>query len=248
MKIFAMDIETVPCRDLPEECVPKFDPDEVKLGNLKDPVKIQAKLTEAEVSFTESLSKTMSLDPALAQLCVFVGIKYDTQAETIIDEHIYYADDDHDDYEAIFHGWELIVDSYYERVPIVTFNGKSFDLPVMLFRAIQQDVPIDLKTYDELTYRYQNQHHYDLLQMLSGWEKNKWHKLDFYLKLFGLQDKNDMDGSMVYPLYQAGEHDKIKEYCRNDVIANCELFTRVEPWIVRKKEEKDHVTESTPSY
>lgn len=240
MEILAFDIETIPSQSLPEACIPQFDPEDVKMGNLKDHSKIAAKLEQEKASFAESLSKKMSLDPALAQLCTFCGIRYNAHTDKIVSEVSYQvtAEDDHDDYSAVYEGWSMIVSAYHERIPIVTFNGKSFDLPVMMFRAIQQDVPVDIKAYDALTYRYQNQHHYDLLQLLAGWERTRWHKLDFYLKLFGLKDKNDMDGSMVYTFYQAKEYDKIKEYCRNDVLSTCELFSRTYNWLVRNEPEQ----------
>ena len=41
--------------------------------------------------------------------------------------------------------------------------------------------------------------------------------LDELCKILGIDGKGDMDGSMVYDAWIAGEHDKISEYCADDV-------------------------------
>ena len=125
----------------------------------------------------------------------------------------------------------MIIQAYQERTPLVTFNGSQFDLPVLFFRAIQQDVPIDRTMYQRLTTRYGNPFHYDLMQLLSGWDRQRWHSFDFYSRLFRLGDKEDFDGSKVYGAYQAKEYNKIAEYCRKEVDIMCRLFARLEPWI-----------------
>ncbi len=233
MKILAIDTETIPNQSLPENF--GFDPDTVKVGNMKDPAKIQVKLDEAK----EKHSKTMSLDPAMCQLCTFCGITYDTETHKIINEvtlQVVEADK-HDDLELVSTGWNTILMAHQERMPIISFNGIQFDLPVMLFRAIAQDVPVSPITYKYLTQKYNNKHHYDVMQILAGWDRQKWHKQDFYLNIFKLGSKDGFDGSMVYPTYQSGEYETIKQYCRNDVLTLCKLFTRVEPWFKVEIEE-----------
>jgi hypothetical protein len=248
MKILSFDLETIPNQSIPDECKPKFDPNTVKFGNIKDPAKIEAKINAAEKEFDKGVSKTMSIDPALCQLCLFAAIEYDTVKDEVLKEHILYVDEDGDDYDPVYEGWSILTAAYYERIPAVTFNGKGFDFPIMLFRAMQQDVNVDMTAYDNLTYRYINHHHYDLLQLLAGWDRSKWHGLNFYLKLFGIGSKGGFDGSMVYPAYLAGEHEKIKEYGRNDAISNCKLFSRVDNWIIRNKEVKHDIGETSPKY
>jgi predicted PolB exonuclease-like 3'-5' exonuclease len=41
--------------------------------------------------------------------------------------------------------------------------------------------------------------------------------LDELCKILGIEGKGDMDGSMVYDMWLAGEHEKISEYCNQDV-------------------------------
>lgn len=240
MIIAAFDIETIPNQRIPEECKPKFDPKEVKLGNLKDPVKIDAKIEEARNSFETDLVKKMSITPALAQLCTFVGMQYDTEKEEIKNKvssqvtKTYEADD----LEAVGDGWDFIRKSYNNRIPIVSFNGIGFDMPVMWHRAIAQDVPVDTIMYSKLTPRYGGMFHYDLLGLLAGWtlDKMKGHPLDFFLNLYGIGSKGEMDGSQVWETWQAGEYDKIQQYCESDVLQTCKLFQRVEAWVKIERE------------
>ena len=233
MRILGFDLETLPNLSIPENCKPIFDESDIKLGNLKDPVKIAAKMEEERALFDQKLCKKMSTDPTLCQLCTFVGIIYDTDSGESIEEVAVQvtAEDDNDDYLAVTDGWKFIARAYQERIPLVSFNGIGFDLPVMFFRAMLQDVPVDGFMYNRLLMKYKNQFHYDLMQILAGWDRTRWNKLEYYLQLFGLGSKEGMSGADVYPAYMAGEFNKIKEYCRNDVLETCKLFARVAPWI-----------------
>ena len=42
-----------------------------------------------------------------------------------------------------------------------------------------------------------------------------------------------MDGSQVYPAWQAKEYNKISEYCEQDVLMTAKLFDRVSPWLAK---------------
>jgi len=231
MEICAFDIETIPNQELPEGTIPQFDESDVKLGNTKDPVKVEAKVSKARQDFKDGLSKKMSLDPDLCQIVMFSGIKYDTEKGQPIQETIKIDDTMEDEHSLLLDGWQFIRNAYNNRIPLVSFNGIKFDLVVMLHRAMGLDVPLSTAMYAALTPRWTAQHHYDLMQILAGWDRNRWKSLEFYLNRFGLGSKQGMDGSQVYPLWQKREFDKIKEYGRHDALMTCELFERIEPWI-----------------
>jgi len=231
MKILALDIETIPDQNLSPDCIPVFDETEVKIGNIKDPIKAMAKIAEEKSKFETGITKTMSLDPAMAQICTFCGIVYEDDKELEKVSVQVTKQYNGDDLEAVTEGWALISRMYGERTPLVTFNGISFDLQIMFYRAIRQDVAIQPEMFKRLTQKYGNFFHYDLMQILAGWDRQRWHNLDFYLKAFKLKDKGDMDGSKVYSAWQAGEYALIQAYCESDVRATAKLFQRVEPWI-----------------
>jgi len=228
MKTITFDIETIPRQNLPEGVRPEFDPDSVKLGNVKDPSKIDDKIQKAREEFVEGLDKKMSLDP---DLCEVVMVSFST------DGKMKSFGLDIEEYERVYEAWSNIISAYQGRIPLVSFNGIGFDLPVLLHSAIRLDVPVSPFIYSAITPRYGNHHHYDLMRILTGEIHPVTGKsLDFYLQLFGLGAKSG-DGSQVYGMWQAKEYDKLKAYCEQDVLMTAKLFERVEPWIVKETEE-----------
>ncbi len=133
--------------------------------------------------------------------------------------------------ETVENGWWWIKEAYKSFTPLVSFNGVSFDLPVMLHRAIDLQVPVSGRMFKDITRRYNPQGHYDLMQILAGWDRQKWEPLDFYLKRFGIGGKTG-NGSQVYGMWKEGRLKEIEEYCITDVLKTAQLFTRLEPWIV----------------
>lgn len=217
-----IDIETIPNQTLPEGVKPEFDPDSVKVGNIKDSTKIQEKVDAARKEFDEALDKKMSLDPDLCWVVCF-GFKSPN------DEWIY----GHDQPCLVSDAWDVIKKNYLNHIPLVTYNGISFDLPVLLHQAMRLTIPVSAQMYADLVKKYDNPYHYDLMQILAGWDRTKWKSLDFYLKLFEIGEKTG-EGSEIYECWKAGEYEKIKEHCKNDVRMTGKLFERLANWIIKE--------------
>lgn len=233
MKIAAFDLETIPSQSLPDGCKPMFDLNDVKLGNLKDSAKISAKLQEAQEKFQDNLDKKMATSPTLCQVCLFAACVYDTELSKITWTISQWDDHEDGDYSVVFDAWQFITKAFNEKIPLVTFNGIDFDLPVLFHRAMLLDVPLSQTMYAALTPKWTcDKSHYDLMKMLVGPYPERGRSLDFFLKLFQLGQKTiGIDGSQVYGLWQAGEYDKILEYGKDDVAMTCKLFARVSPWL-----------------
>ena len=232
MEIAVFDIETIPAQNLPDGVAPKFDPSTVKHGNTKDPEKRKAKEAQAKAIFYNGLDKTMSLHPDLCEVICFAGIRLDTVSKTTMSTVL------SGEPQTIEQGWSFITDAYKDFVPLVSYNGIGFDLPVMLHRAMTLNIPVSIRMYNELTKRYLKHQHYDLMQILAGWDRQKWESLDFYLKRFGIGGKTG-DGSQVYKMWKEGKIKDIEDYCKNDAFKTGQLFTRIEPWIVEGVGEND---------
>ena len=238
MLIAGLDAETIPSQILPEGCKPVFDPNEVALGNTKDQFKIKIKIQDAKTKFDEKLNKKMATDAALCQVCTFVGYFYDTTEQKITDKKIAQyrspEEDGIEEYSLVYDAWDFIKHAFNTRTPLVSFNGKNFDLFVLLYRAMAHSVPVDGDMYKLLTDKWKvTKHHYDLMQILGGAFPKKGRNLDFFLRLFGIGEKTiDMDGSKVFEKWLNGDHDIIKEYCEDDVLSTCKLFARIEPWVI----------------
>ncbi len=224
MKFAAYDIETIPSPTLPEGVTPTFDPDSVKLGNTKDSKKVAEKIEKAKAEFGEGLDKKMSLDLDLCQVISFV-------MQGSIGNHIINCVDDG---TIVANAWNFITKAYLNHTPLVSFNGIGFDLPILLHQAMRLNIPVSPQMYSDLTKRYDNRYHYDLMQILAGWDKSKWKPLAFYLKLFDIGAQVG-EGSDVYDWWKAGDYDKIREHCEADCRLTAQLFDRLKDWIVNEE-------------
>ena len=224
MKFCVYDIETIPSLSLPDGVKPEFSRDNVKLGNTLDPVKVKEKVAKAKAEFDAALDKKMSLDPDLCEVVCF-GLYDSPTNNTAIrmsPKHIVAAS-----------AWTFIKEAYLKHIPLVSFNGIAFDLPVLWHQAMKLSIPVSPQMYYDLTKRYDNRYHYDLMEILAGWDRSKWKSLDFYLKLFGIGEKIG-DGSEIYGWWQAGLYENIREHCEQDVKLTAKLFEKLQNYIVRE--------------
>jgi DNA polymerase elongation subunit (family B) len=116
----------------------------------------------------------------------------------------------------------------YEHV--VTFNGRSFDVPFVYLRSALLNVPISRK--DWLGYRFQTEPHCDLAEQLTFYGVSgrdgaaRRFNLDFYCKAFGIESpkSHGVTGMDVSRLLAEGHYRQIAEYCLRDVQATLELY------------------------
>lgn len=125
-------------------------------------------------------------------------------------------------------GWEM-----YERPTWVTFNGRSFDLPLMEHAAFRYGVSVagwfnlEAKSYEQSRNRYNIQSHFDLHEFLTNFGST-WFRggLNLAATLLGKPGKMAVQGNMVQSLYQQGKIGEINEYCRCDVLDTYFVFLR----------------------
>jgi 3'-5' exonuclease len=133
-----------------------------------------------------------------------------------------------------------IVKRFFEGVEkyvptLVTWNGSSFDLPVLHYRALFHGVPAS--TYWDLgeenkEFKWNNYisrwhlRHTDLMDVLAGYQNRAWAPLNEIAVLCGLPGKLGMDGSQVWPAYKRGELEAIRNYCETDVANTYLLYLR----------------------
>jgi len=226
----AFDIETIPNQLLPDACMPKFDPATVKHGNTKDKDKREKKKAAERAKFNNKINKSMGLDPALCSVCAF-SMKTHINGE--YEYNTFFAEED--DKEIVAKAVECLRNAYVNEIRLISFNGLSFDLPVLFFRSIVHKIESDPKMWRDFNRRYDNTDHYDIMKILGGWERDKWHSQSFYTSLLTDQKEDDIDGSKVYKLWKAGEFGLIVDYCQRDVDRLSAIFERVYPWIINIK-------------
>ncbi len=113
------------------------------------------------------------------------------------------------------------------RTVLVTYNGRSFDLPVIALRSLCHGVPLPWYYQERgVRYRYSEEGHIDLCDWLADHGATRSGSLDALARLCGLPGKVGVDGSQVDGLYQAGQLADIQRYCLADVAQTAFLFLR----------------------
>jgi predicted PolB exonuclease-like 3'-5' exonuclease len=242
MMIAAFDVETIPSQNLSPEAAPQFSLEDVKYGNAKKPDARRRAEIESEQKWKEGLDKRMALDGDLCNVVTFCGMKFDTELGDIKSKTVMQMKDDpEDELEIVHEAWDFIRGNYMGEIPLVSFNGIGFDLEsILIRRAMILDIPLGhnpRRMIKDLTYRKDNETHYDLQIELVGYYPEAGKSLDFYTKLFGLGVKGapgysgEFGAKDVYPAWQAAHYDKIAAYCEQDVLLTALLFQRVEHWV-----------------
>lgn len=122
---------------------------------------------------------------------------------------------------------------------LVSFNGRGFDLPMIMVRAMKYNLDANsyFETNDQITNkskwenyrsRYDGRFHLDLLDHISDFRAVSGLKLDFLCSALGLPGKYDVSGDQVLDLYYANKQEKIDEYCESDTLNTYWLFLKYE--------------------
>ncbi|MDR1976752.1 MAG: 3'-5' exonuclease [Campylobacteraceae bacterium] len=122
---------------------------------------------------------------------------------------------------------------------LVSFNGRSFDLPMLMARAMRYNFSCQAyfevenrefgkSKWDNYRYRYSERFHVDLMDHISDFGAVRGLKLDHLCTMAGLPGKYDVSGDQVMDLYLKGEIEKIKEYCESDTLNTYWLYLKYE--------------------
>ena len=132
---------------------------------------------------------------------------------------------------------ERFFDGLNRFMPIlVSWNGSGFDLPVINYRALinqvsggiyldQGEINNDFK-YNNYINRY-HARHLDVMDFLALFGGRANASLNDIAKLCNFPGKLDMDGSDVFFNYQQGNIDEIRAYCETDVLNTYLIFLRL---------------------
>jgi 3'-5' exonuclease len=103
------------------------------------------------------------------------------------------------------------------RPQLITFNGHSFDLPVLRYRAMVNRVPgagLQVRPY---FHRY-GEDALDLCDVFGSYSPGARVRLDEICKVVGLPGKpSGIDGGEVEPMVEAGRIAEVAQYCESDV-------------------------------
>jgi DNA polymerase elongation subunit (family B) len=216
VKIF-IDIETIPTGERPQ------------LSELKPPAQmtkaetIQKWMedTEAREADLDKIYRKRALDYMQGQvLCIAYAIEDGPVAGIINDSE-----------EALFKQLEAdlmenktIESMFRQGSPVVwiSYNGRAFDYPYLSLRAAKYGckfLSMALRPFNE------REHLLDVMKMITHTDAKGMTSLDSACQFFYVPTpKDQMDGSMVYDEYLAGNGNKILEYCMADVVATRKIY------------------------
>jgi 3'-5' exonuclease len=143
---------------------------------------------------------------------------------------------------------ELIQDFVDRLLPLgarlVTFNGHTFDMPVLRYRAMMHSVsapalvnrPYFDRNRDDMV---------DLCDLLSAQERHARVSLNELARVLGLPGKPaGLDGGQVEAMVQEGRLAEVADYCRSDVVNTYGAWLRYELFRGRVSEPQFAASES----
>jgi predicted PolB exonuclease-like 3'-5' exonuclease len=116
-----------------------------------------------------------------------------------------------------------LISAFAERVgqlrpQLITWNGHSFDLPVLRYRAMVNRVSAEGLQVRQYFHRYTDDA-IDLCDVLGSYVPGVKVKLDEVTKILGLPGKPEgIDGSRVEEMVRAGQIEEVARYCETDVL------------------------------
>ncbi len=135
-----------------------------------------------------------------------------------------------------------LVSRFYDGIDryspnLVSWNGTGFDLPVLHYRALKNN--IQAPRYWEIgdsdrDFRYNNYvnryhwRHTDLMEVLSAFQGRGRASLEQMAVLLGFPGKLGMSGDQVWSTYLNGGIDDIRNYCETDVLNTYLIYLRFE--------------------
>lgn len=203
-------------------------------SNYKDQAKIDAYIEEKKI---ENQSK-LALSPYTANV-ITIGFKTPTETQVIF----YVNDKELKEIQDLRTEWifcntekilletaiEIINDALDKNCTLVTFNGKSFDLPFIFTRAIIQKVSTPIKDYPELIHNYRHDRHLDLT---SFFDKGSLNSLAY---LTGEGDLYDEKGNAIDKYYSTKDYTSIYEKISKDLNKTEAIYKKIKAWVPQRQ-------------
>lgn len=164
--------------------------------------------------------------------------------------------------DKFWRGW-----SAYRRPTLVSFNGRSFDMPLLELAAFRFGLSIPewfnltARSFEQPRNRYNTDAHLDLHDVLTNFGASRFTGgLNLAANVLGKPGKMDVQGHMVQDLYDEGRLTEINDYCRCDVLDTYFVFLRCavlmgnltldreQQLLAETKEWLEQRTEETPVY
>lgn len=151
-----------------------------------------------------------------------VGIEFDLQQITCLDSPKYRP---RKIAEQFWLGVEHYKKTTKQRVKIVTFNGRGFDLPLLELAAFRYG--FCGRDYFQSSRNRFGGGHIDIMELMTNFNAIRFNGgLNLLSKLLGMPGKMTISGDQVYQMYCEGRLQEINEYCMFDTLDTYFVFLR----------------------
>ena len=130
--------------------------------------------------------------------------------------------------EKFWRGW-----TSYSKPTFVTFNGRTFDMPLMELAAYRYGIRVpdwfneSARSWEKPRNRYNAAAHLDLQDLLTNFGASRFSGgLNLAANLLTKPGKMDVQCDMVQDMYENGDLTAISDYCRCDVLDTYFVFLR----------------------
>jgi len=210
---FILDIETRPDESLREV----FGENVSAPGNIKDPEKIAAAIAKK----LENSDKAMAVDPDYARI-VCIGVKEIGLPGKILtlEEFVHWYTAETIDARGERHSKEDQV--------MITFNGKGFDIPLLIKAGIKQGLKLPYKKLKVMMSKgFVAGGHVDMMEQIGMvWGENK--SLDSYLQIY-CGTKKDTKGN---EFFRNATDEELAKHCLEDLDFTEMLYNKFSPLLV----------------
>src|SRR5947209_1929753 len=142
--------------------------------------------------------------------------------------------------ESFWAGVAIYRGKFRERIKLVTFNGRGFDLPLLELAAFRYGTS-GREHFASSRKRYDGWH-LDLMDWLGNYGGYRMvGGLNLLSKLLGKPGKMNVQGDMVYELHRAGKAQEINDYCMFDTLDTFFVFLRTRVLTGELTLEEEHI-------
>jgi predicted PolB exonuclease-like 3'-5' exonuclease len=197
VRYIGIDIETTPDKGLVELFESSIKPD----VRLKDPIKRKADI-ESKI---KAGRKTMSTSQDFSEIAC-IGIKEIGRDSEIlqIEEMV---------------SW--LFSNINPSTTFITFNGKSFDIPVLIKNGIKKGLDLPYRQLSRMTSKYRADNHIDLMQELD-FNTNSYKTMNHYMAVYlGVEKETQGD-----EFFATATQEELEQHCMDDLIHTEMLFEK----------------------
>ena len=220
--LFVFDIETVPDTNAVPNLTGFIEPDVV--ARRVELERYHLEITDGRNAFPRQLFHRV-----VAISFLEAEIEYAGAQET------YYLKELRSGGEAGFDEAQLLQGffQYFEQLKprLVTFNGRTFDLPVIKYRAMAHGIAAPWlygagDKWNSYKSRYAMNWHCDLLDLFRDYGASSAVKLSEVCAVMGFPGKFGADGSEVTEMIDTGDIQGVRDYCETDVLSTYLVYLR----------------------